>query len=87
MAVRALPPRLYRESFFVMPIKNTVPRGRPPLPYSEVVYFRCPPHLMETLDALARASGLTRSRYIAEALLELTGTRQKLITKTGETRS
>jgi predicted transcriptional regulator len=69
-----------------MPIRPTspAPRGRPPLPYSEVVYFRCPPHLMETLDALARASGLTRSRYIAEALLEMTGTRQKLVIRTPE---
>lgn len=58
-------------------------RGRPPLSdAAEVVYFRCPPHLTKKLDALARASGLTRSGYIREALLEVTGTRQPLITKT-----
>lgn len=65
--------------------KVSVPhrRGRPPLPdAAEVVYFRCPPHLTKKLDLLARASGLTRSGYIREALLEMTGTRQPLVVRT-----
>lgn len=58
-------------------------RGRPASEHpAEVVYFRCPPHLMKQLDLLARASGRTRSRYIADVLLEVTGTRQPLVTKT-----
>lgn len=78
---------LYRfRVVLLMPDKSLIAsprRGRPPLPdAAEVVYFRCPPHLTKKLDLLARASGLTRSGYIREALLEVTGTRLPLITKT-----
>jgi hypothetical protein len=66
---------------------GTLPRrpGRPHEPNAaEIVYFRCPRYLIDALDELARKSSMTRSKYISEVLLDLTGMRRPLVTKMEE---